>query len=180
MGHDHADHKFQGVALIWTIIGFFVTGRRPEQSGQPFLDPKYSRSALGEALLVVFLVTSAWQMVSASCCVFQLMGADCLAATLWHYWAVNPRQFHVCFLLLGVDSALPADALPVYLFRQVSSSLGCSFDRVRSISSRARCFRRAEILIPHQYCTPDIDCHFTWTWPRLCHKQASFLSYSPN
>ncbi|KAJ5157007.1 uncharacterized protein N7482_008107 [Penicillium canariense] len=51
------------VAIVWTIIGHFVSNSRPEHSGQPFLDAKYSRSAFGQAMLVVFFVLSAWQML---------------------------------------------------------------------------------------------------------------------
>ncbi|KAJ5688632.1 hypothetical protein N7462_003024 [Penicillium macrosclerotiorum] len=51
------------VAVIWMIIGIFVTNTRPEHSGQPLLDAKYSRSAFGQALLVLFFVLSAWQML---------------------------------------------------------------------------------------------------------------------
>lgn len=52
--------------MIWTIIGHFVRNSRPEHSGQPFLDAKYSRSAFGQALLVIIFVLSSWQMVVPS------------------------------------------------------------------------------------------------------------------
>lgn len=49
--------------MIWTVIGHYVRNSRPEHSGQPFLDTKYSRGAFGQALLVIIFIMSSWQMV---------------------------------------------------------------------------------------------------------------------
>lgn len=65
---DPSNRPQQGIAVLWTIIAFFVRNSRPEHTGQPFLDGKFARSALGEALLAVILVLSAWQMVSSNLC----------------------------------------------------------------------------------------------------------------
>ncbi|CEJ54018.1 hypothetical protein PMG11_00344 [Penicillium brasilianum] len=52
------------VAVIWIIIGHFVRNSRPEHSGQPFLEAKYSRSAFGQAILVIIFVLSSWQLLA--------------------------------------------------------------------------------------------------------------------
>lgn len=64
----NAENKFltiitQVIAFIWSIIGAFVEQSRPEHRGQPFLDAEYTRSAFGQALLALFFILSAWQMV---------------------------------------------------------------------------------------------------------------------
>ncbi|KAJ5121819.1 hypothetical protein N7526_008756 [Penicillium atrosanguineum] len=71
-----------GIALIWSIISIWITNSRPEHSGQPFLDVKYSRGALGEALLIVFLVTSAWQMLPH----YGILGLSILGGFMFIYF----------------------------------------------------------------------------------------------
>ncbi|KAJ5911850.1 uncharacterized protein N7473_001153 [Penicillium subrubescens] len=70
------------VALIWTIIGHFVRNSRPEHSGQPFLDAKYSRSAFGEALLVVMFVLSSLPMLSH----FGILGVSILSGFVFVFF----------------------------------------------------------------------------------------------
>jgi len=80
----------QVIAFIWTIIGIFVEQSRPEHRGQPFLDAEYTRGAFGQALLVLFFILSAWQMVCDTCIISRniLMDTDsysCQRTVCWGY-----------------------------------------------------------------------------------------------
>ncbi|KAJ5601099.1 hypothetical protein N7510_010633 [Penicillium lagena] len=70
-----------GVAFVWTIIGIFVQRHLPEHNGQLFLDAKYSRSALSQALLAVILVLSAWHILPH----YGIIGVSILAGFVFIY-----------------------------------------------------------------------------------------------
>lgn len=89
-GNDFLTMIHQVIAFVWTIISIFVEQSRPEHRGQPFLDLKYTRSAFGQALLVLFFILSAWQMVCNTDIVFRniLMFTDshsCQRTVCWEY-----------------------------------------------------------------------------------------------
>ncbi|KAJ5179173.1 hypothetical protein N7492_002383 [Penicillium capsulatum] len=78
------------VSFLWVIISFFVANARPEHSGQLLLDPKYSQSALSQALLVVFLSASAWYMLPH----FGIMGVSILAGFVFIYFSSMSTLVH--------------------------------------------------------------------------------------
>lgn len=54
------------------FIGLFVANNRSEYENQPFLDGNYSRSAFGQALLVVLFIVSTWYMVGFTLSLFEI------------------------------------------------------------------------------------------------------------
>ncbi|KAJ5934141.1 hypothetical protein N7466_003688 [Penicillium verhagenii] len=77
------------IAFIWTIIAIFVEQSRPEHSGQPFLDLEYTRSAFGQALLVLFFIVSAWQMLPS----YGVLGITILTGFMFIYFPAASTLF---------------------------------------------------------------------------------------
>ncbi|KAJ6005279.1 hypothetical protein N7451_003223 [Penicillium sp. IBT 35674x] len=92
------------IALIWAIIGIFVEQSRPEHRGQPFLDAEYTRSAFGQALLVLFFILSAWQMLPT----YGVLGISIIAGFMFIYFpAVSTLLFRqLPFPFISMDHAV--------------------------------------------------------------------------
>ncbi|KAJ5803567.1 uncharacterized protein N7503_006017 [Penicillium pulvis] len=92
------------IAFIWTIISIFVEQSRPEHRGQPFLDAKYTRSAFGQALLALFFILSAWQMLPT----YGVLGISIIAGFIFIYFpAVSTLLFRqLPFPFISMDHAV--------------------------------------------------------------------------
>ncbi|KAJ5278713.1 hypothetical protein N7478_004085 [Penicillium angulare] len=78
------------IALVWSIISIWVPQSRPEHSGQPFLDLRYTRSAFGQALLILAFVISTWKMLPS----YGILGVSILSGFMFLYFpAVSTLLF---------------------------------------------------------------------------------------
>ncbi|KAJ6037373.1 hypothetical protein N7540_001652 [Penicillium herquei] len=75
------------IALIWGITGHFIYKNRPEHS-QP-LDARYIRGAFGQALLVILLIISAWQMMPS----FGILGISIIGGFIFLYFPAAATLF---------------------------------------------------------------------------------------
>ncbi|KAJ5893312.1 hypothetical protein N7495_005003 [Penicillium taxi] len=113
-----------GIAVIWTIIGCFVTRTRPEQSAQLFLDMKYVRSTLGQVSIAVLLILSSWHLLSY----VGILGITIMGSFVLIYFPSmailisQPMSFpYISISRAAITLALPSLGSCIFLFSRIVS-----------------------------------------------------------